>query len=120
VLSHYGVAKTCWDIIVLVRLALNNVLKFIQSFYFFVKCATIYVAIVVPFNATFHEDVICNDLQERNMTDNGSEINFTYNNSGYDPNKEEKRFVVVDVIVETIFIVGKKISSCFITILDGT
>jgi len=54
------------------------------------------------------------------MTDNGSEINFTYNNSGYDPNKEEKRFVVVDVIVETIFIVGKKISSCFITILDGT
>ena len=35
VLSHYGVAKTCWDILVLL--------------------ATIFVAIAVPLNAAFHE-----------------------------------------------------------------
>ena len=35
VLSHYGVAKTCWDVLVLL--------------------ATIFVAIAVPWNAAFHE-----------------------------------------------------------------
>lgn len=39
VLSHYGVVKTCWDVLVLM--------------------ATIYVAIVVPYNAAFHEPVTC-------------------------------------------------------------
>ena len=35
VLSHYGAAKTCWDVLVLL--------------------ATIFVAIAVPLNAAFHE-----------------------------------------------------------------
>ena len=39
VLSHYGMFKTCWDILVLL--------------------ATIYVAIVVPYNAAFHDPVRC-------------------------------------------------------------
>ena len=46
VLSHYGVAKTCWDILVLL--------------------ATIFVAIAVPLNAAFHEpgiyDCNCTDF----------------------------------------------------------
>ena len=42
VLSHYGVAKTCWDVLVLL--------------------ATIFVAIAVPWNAAFHEPGI---MEER-------------------------------------------------------
>jgi hypothetical protein len=43
VISHYGVFKTCWDFLVLL--------------------ATIYVAIVVPYNAAFQYQVKCNSTE---------------------------------------------------------
>jgi len=62
------------------------------------------VAIVVPFNATFHEDVKCTVL---NDTINYNEMSDNMSKVDSETNKEEKRLVVIDVIVETVFIVGK-------------
>lgn len=57
ILSHYGMFKSCWDWLILI--------------------ATFYVAVVVPYNASFVD------------------------------NDGERPSVVVDVIVEALFFIGK-------------
>ena len=108
-LSHYGVLKTCWDILVLL--------------------ATIYVAIVVPYNAAFHDPVLCHPdvLSSVHLVGTGSIVrsNYSWNGSGggaaaaaenrtkredivtVEVEEEKKASIVMDVIVEGIFIVGE-------------
>ena len=90
VIAHYGTFKTSWDVLVLL--------------------ATIYVAIVVPYNACFPEEAWppeCYDLEfglnETKMTTNSSNTASFLTNDLY----QMKRSIVVDVIVEAIFILGK-------------
>lgn len=113
VLSHYGVAKTVWDMVVLL--------------------ATIYVAIVVPYNAAFHspeaEETECRgDVASDIHVVGGNTIVRAHHNRGrrysgnlsdsyYDDPDEDrdevqevakKGSIVMDVIVEGIFIIGKE------------
>ncbi|XP_059089572.1 potassium voltage-gated channel subfamily H member 8-like [Tigriopus californicus] len=93
VLSHYGMVKTCWDILVLM--------------------ATIYVAIVVPYNAAFHDPVICHSEVLTNVHVMGGGVvsiepsaNRTKRQEVLVKVEEEKKAsIVLDVIVEAIFII---------------
>ena len=95
VIAHYGTFKTFWDVLVLL--------------------ATIYVAIVVPYNACFPEsqDYLADEcLFPRGSISNDSKTNTsdTTNTTSSFLNTDlyqMKRSIVVDVIVEAIFIVGK-------------
>lgn len=95
VIAHYGMFKTCWDVIVLL--------------------GTIYVAIVVPYNACFIENL---EFMDEACFENANISNFYNeqqvlqllgkNNESLILDEEEeqmKRSIVVDVIVEAIFIV---------------
>ena len=102
VIAHYGTFKTSWDVLVLL--------------------ATIYVAIVVPYNACFPETQdalpaecflgIQSDLNETKIAENSSSTGFLTNNL-----YQMKRSIVVDVIVEAIFIIGKYVNFLLILIL---
>ena len=85
---------------------------------FQVLLATIYVAIIVPFNASFpdtFDSKFCDALA--NVTSSSSDAQSLFASNETSPTSfgeifrdddQKKRFVVLDVIVETIFIVGKK------------
>ncbi len=127
VLSHYGMVKTCWDVLVLL--------------------ATIYVAIVVPYNAAFHDPVVCHGEVGSDMhvagvgtivnvhkdpnrpaaapvtapSSNASSSLFKSNASSSSSSstpsstviiqqqeQQKKASIVMDVIVEAIFIIGTR------------
>ena len=77
--------KTCWDVLVLL--------------------GTIYVAIVVPYNACFTEPF---QQQVGCYYSNHSNTSISESDQDHNDNDEDqrKRSIVVDVIVETIFIIG--------------
>ena len=106
VIAHYGAFKTFWDVLVLL--------------------ATIYVAIVVPYNACFPESedswaAECLFPTGTNLTNdswnawNNVEVASDANTSNTVAASgflntdlyQMKRSIVVDVIVEAIFILGK-------------
>ncbi|CAG0892853.1 unnamed protein product [Darwinula stevensoni] len=69
ILSHYGVFKTCWD--------------------WFVLVATLYVAVVVPYNAAFidDDDTLCSDVFP--IENRSADCNETWPaESGFDTDKE--------------------------------
>ena len=69
ILSHYGVFKTCWD--------------------WFVLVATLYVAVVVPYNAAFidDDDTLCSDVFP--IENRSTDCNETWPaESGFDSEKE--------------------------------
>ena len=77
--------------------------------------ATIYVAIVVPFNASFPDTFNCNNVSfVDTLTSDQVVATFEYSNETSTfqetlvvDDDQKKRFVVLDVIVETIFILGE-------------
>ena len=100
VIAHYGMFKTCWDV--------------------FVLLSTIYVAVVVPYNACFPETF---ELPEGCFNETGSNASqalfpwgfrldseippptLNLSSSGYIAN-QIKSSIFVDVIVEIVFIIG--------------
>ena len=92
VLSHYGMFKTVWDVLILL--------------------ATIYVAIVVPYNACFPESdgqMSKNNTTTLKINPNLNEFNnITHNNlSNVGSIDSIKRSIYFDVIVEIFFIFGE-------------
>ena len=101
VLSHYGMFKTCWDVLVLL--------------------ATIYVAIVVPYNAAFiesdnvqmpkscynHTGNQSDDVIPETGTSSTSTMMINNNVSDKVDIDPMKSSIYLDVIVEGIFIIGK-------------
>lgn len=69
ILSHYGVGRSCWDWLIL--------------------AVTFYVAIVVPYNATFKPINHHNQVEDEDSSMNECRIDLT------------------DIIVELIFVIGK-------------
>jgi hypothetical protein len=77
--------------------------------------ATIYVAIVVPFNASFPDTFNCNayNISFNDSLPISDDVisNIVYSNDTSTfvvvDDDQKKRFVVLDVIVETIFILGE-------------
>ena len=84
VIAHYGMFKTCWDVLVLL--------------------GTIYVAVVVPYNACFVENF---DMPLTCFENGVNQTNYsTSSNFSILEEDQMKRSIVVDVIVEAVFIVG--------------
>ena len=99
-IAHYGMFKTCWDV--------------------FVLLSTIYVAVVVPYNACFPETFELPEGCFNETGSNGSQALFPWgfrldseippptlnlSSSGYIAN-QIKSSIFVDVIVEIVFIIG--------------
>jgi hypothetical protein len=95
ILSHYGLGKSCWDWLILI--------------------VSFYVAIVVPYNATFKEKrswtYVDDDDESSGLYGGGAN-----QSSPYEPGASQRRYAddeqvceidTIDIFVEVVFIIGE-------------